>query len=63
MHFCEDLGKGSRKKNSFLVARPLRGGGSKDLATKKKFFRSSKKSPNKIPPKNVATKLAGDVRP
>ena len=30
--------KGSRKKRLFLVARPLRGGGVKGLATKKKYL-------------------------
>ena len=38
----------------FLVARPLRGEGSKGLATKKNYFLEALK---KIPQKNLATKL------
>ena len=41
------------KKVTFLVARPLRGGRGKGLATKKKrtFFEALKRNPKKIPPK------------
>ena len=48
--------KGSQKKQLFLLARPLRGGG-KSLATKKR--KTFSEAIKKIPHKNVATKLEG----
>ena len=46
------LVKEAAKKGIFQVARPLWGGGGKDLATKKKrtSFEVKKKIPKKIPP-------------
>ena len=47
----------ANKKNNFLEARPLRGGGGKGMANKKKepFLKLFEKNPQK----NVATKLEG----
>ena len=56
---CFQHGKGSRKKSYvflFLVARPLRGGEGKGLATKIPFFEALKKNSGKF---FVATKLEG----
>ena len=52
------ISKGSRKKQSFLVARPLRGEGGKGWPLRKRpFFEALRKSGNIF----VATKLEGTV--
>ena len=52
------IGKESRKKSYFLVARPLRGGGVRAWPLRKKIFFEAREK------KNVATNLeGGGVRP